>query len=648
MPQRLRRTFAFIFVFASIATSVHAQDYIRLGVTGGYNRNWHHAALPLLTAEPECGNYTYGTGNGMYLGLAGEVPVLTWLRGSARLTWSQLGGSLQTHCSLIEVTDPATGAIVPLVREYTRTAAIDYLQLELGGNIAPFDFPLYGSAGVGFGIPTAASNDEHERIISPSGVRYPDGTIKRKNYEGDIASPSTRLALYAGLGYDYFLKPNLILAPEIAFHYPLTDVASGLDWNIQSMRAGISLQWLIDLREPEAPPPPPPPPPPQVRKPVAHIGAATGASVDITETYVTETFPLLPYVFFEKGTARMIPRYVQLDKEATQAFTETGLPRKNLLIYYQLLDIVGYRMRRNPSANITLIGATDNKGTEEGNDSLARARASEVKRYLTSVWSIAPERIAIKSQKLPPIPTSQTYVEGDEENRRVDIVSNDESLFRPVVHERFSEFDINPPELALSLGSEAVDGIERWDVSISFSGGVAKEFHGAGSPPDSLRWLLSEDLAVGVQSEDALRATLTVYDRNGESSSSEVAIPVSKKQNAFEVGRLSLIVFDFDRADIRGQNKAMIEKFVATAIKPTSTASITGSTDILGEEEHNKELSAARAESVKNIILGQNPGIRNLEARGIGEAPDLYDNTLPEGRFYCRTVSVEVKTPLVK
>ncbi|MDT8323235.1 MAG: hypothetical protein RRA94_03905 [Bacteroidota bacterium] len=49
---------------------------------------------------------------------------------------------------------------------------------------------------------------------------------------------------------------------------------------------------------------------------------------------------------------------------------------------------------------------------------------------------------------------------------------------------------------------------------------------------------------------------------------------------------------------------------VAQAIKPTSSVDITGSTD------------------------------------RIDEAPELYDNDLPEGRFYCRTVAVEVKTPI--
>jgi outer membrane protein OmpA-like peptidoglycan-associated protein len=633
-----------------LAAELQAQETFYLGAAGGYTRNWHNAEMSLISAEPECGTYSYGTGSGMYLGIVGETPLFyPWLRGTARFTWTQLGGSLQTHCSLIEVVDPRSGEPVPLVREYRRSATLNYAMLELGAKGYPLEFPLFASIGFGFGLPVATSNDEHERIISPGGVRYADGTIKRKNFDGDIENSGMRAALLAGIGYDYALRDDVELSPEILYSLPLTDVSSSDAWSVNAMRFGVSLKWRFDIK-PEVPPPPPPPPPaPEApRKPVASIVTTTDAEVSITETYVTETFPLLPYIFFEQGKADMISRYSKLREEYAQSFTETELPRRTLPIYYRILDIVGYRMRRNTEANISLIGSTDDKGTEAGNDSLAMARAAAVRAYLENVWGIDSGRIPVSTQALPPIPTSQTYAEGDEENRRVDIISDDDDLFRPVVHERFSEFDINPPTMKLALGAEAVQGIDRWNVNITFSGGVAAEFSGKGTPPETLDWILSEELAVAVQSEDAMLATLTVYDENGEFNSSNVEIPVSKELSEFEVGRLSLIVFDFDKAEIYGQNKRMIERFVASAIKPNSTAAITGSTDRLGEEEHNQELSAKRALSVEEIILSQNPGITNISSQGIGEAPDLYDNNLPEGRFYCRTVSVEVKTPLLK
>jgi len=56
---------------------------------------------------------------------------------------------------------------------------------------------------------------------------------------------------------------------------------------------------------------------------------------------------------------------------------------------------------------------------------------------------------------------------------------------------------------------------------------------------------------------------------------------------------------------------------------------------------HNQELSFKRAESAKNAI--NHP---NCKSFGFGESKSLYDNNLPEGRFYCRTVEINVETAI--
>jgi outer membrane protein OmpA-like peptidoglycan-associated protein len=230
----------------------------------------------------------------------------------------------------------------------------------------------------------------------------------------------------------------------------------------------------------------------------------------------------------------------------------------------------------------------------------------------------------------------------------VEVLSEDDEIFRPVVHEKLSEYAISPPEMELLLGAEADAAIASWSMTVRHGDVPVAEFGAPGAPPATLRWQLDDLLAARVRAQDSLNAELTVTDARGLSASSSLSIPVTKKQNSFEVGRLSLIVFDFDRSDILPHNRRMISRFVAEAIKSSSSVIITGSTDRLGEADHNLELSAARADNVKDILLSRNPSYRHLESRGIGEAPEMYDNDLPEGRFYCRTVAVEVKTPAGK
>ena len=67
-------------------------------------------------------------------------------------------------------------------------------------------------------------------------------------------------------------------------------------------------------------------------------------------------------------------------------------------------------------------------------------------------------------------------------------------------------------------------------------------------------------------------------------------------------------------------------------------------TDALGREESNKRLSESRAKVVQDEI---NAFIKpeKLTINGLGEVT-LFNNELPEGRFYNRRVFVEIATPL--
>ena len=90
----------------------------------------------------------------------------------------------------------------------------------------------------------------------------------------------------------------------------------------------------------------------------------------------------------------------------------------------------------------------------------------------------------------------------------------------------------------------------------------------------------------------------------------------------------------------------MIKSFIANSIFTNSNTTVTGSTDLLGEKNYNKTLSLDRANEVANYIKQINPNYNINEIKGLGSDKILFDNNTPEGRFYCRTVLVEVKTPV--
>jgi outer membrane protein OmpA-like peptidoglycan-associated protein len=100
----------------------------------------------------------------------------------------------------------------------------------------------------------------------------------------------------------------------------------------------------------------------------------------------------------------------------------------------------------------------------------------------------------------------------------------------------------------------------------------------------------------------------------------------------------NLILFDFDDFKISRENLKIIE-FVKSRMRPQSEVEIRGYTDRLGDDEYNRILSGKRANQTKTLI-----GRPETFTEGVGESVLLYDNDLPEGRFYSRTVEIKLKT----
>lgn len=630
---------------------LHSQPSFFLGGTAGYEYNIHKALFNIFPQGTACGEFQNGHGNGFYAGVTGEFPILTNLRASARGVFARMSGKLTARCTdNIIVPIPGTNEFAPLIRESRYEADLDYGMIELGMRYIPIgSLPIFIHAGVGIGAPVFnASFYQDEEILSPKGVLFENNVRKRPVDAGDFVNAQTRFAVNGGIGYEFRLRKNLSLLPEVSYAHSFSDVTTGRQWKVQNVRAGVSLLFGIGEHE-EAPPQKEEPiiPKPEEPAPAVSIKTTEDASVHILETIVTETFPLLPYIFFEKNSAVLIDRYHHTSTKETFEFREQLLPRKTLDIYHNILDIFGKRLRDNPPITITLIGTTDNKDVELNNQSIAYERAATVKRYFIDVWKIDSGRIEIRTQHLPSIPTSPIYVEGDEENRRVEILSDSDELFRPVVHERFSEYSISPPTMKFDLGATSQNDFVFWQLTAKKGTVTLANFEGRGNLPGHFEWTLSDSVARTVDTQDRITCALTVVDMKGKTSTSGIDVPVFKSRNAHEVSRLSLIVFDFDKSEIVPQNQKMIRKFVAVSIQPRSSVVITGSTDKLGEADHNMQLSTDRAYAVRDILVKEKPSLAFLEAKGIGEAPDVYDNALPEGRYYCRTVAVQVKTPIL-
>ena len=382
--------------------------------------------------------------------------------------------------------------------------------------------------------------------------------------------------------------------------------------------------------------------------------AVAPASVTIEEIKTIDASPLLGHIYFPKDSSNLPSQYVRLGGPETAAFDEHRF-RDTLEKYYQVLNIIGKRLIDHPEAAITVTGCNANTGAEKGNRKLSTARAEAVRDYLQLGWGIAPERLHVEVRNLPKMPSTSRLEEGQADNRRVEINSDDPAIL-DLIRSTYLTTRIDTATLTLHPGITAPHGVTRWTVVASNGRQKLGELDGEGEPPTEIKVPLSTGNLNEMAISGDITVRMAVRDRKGQELAMN-AIPV--KVNFLETSQLlaqkkdflvqekyALILFDFDSDTIDARNQEIVNTIVSR-IKalPQATVDIVGHTDNIGKEDYNIKLSERRALAVYKLLTaayGEDPGER-VRHRGVGPNSPLYDNTTPEARAFNRTVTITLE-----
>lgn len=385
---------------------------------------------------------------------------------------------------------------------------------------------------------------------------------------------------------------------------------------------------------------------------VSHDGVEIKIPVFKIEEFVLNRLdPLLNYVFFEENSSELSKKYKMLRSEEKDDFNIDSLYQISTLdIYYNILNIIGVRLNKFPDAGLTIIGCNSDLGVEKGNTALSQKRADFIKQYLVNVWKVADKRIIVKAQNLSD-KASTPFTEPDkiQENRRAEIYSDDYRILEPVFIENIQRTS-NPPIARFKSTSNSNAGIKNWEIkAYQDKSQELDTFNIAGinNPPVICDWQLENDQLTVPKLKNPIKYILTVTDNKGKvftTDNKELAVEVIKisekrvqRIDDYEIEKFSLILFDFDKSDIESNNKKIID-YISKRIKPESIIEIKGYTDRTGDAQYNMKLSEKRAGSVKSALNRD-----DAKSIGIGEQEFIYNNDIPEGRFYSRTVEVTVK-----
>jgi outer membrane protein OmpA-like peptidoglycan-associated protein len=303
-----------------------------------------------------------------------------------------------------------------------------------------------------------------------------------------------------------------------------------------------------------------------------------------------------------------------------------------------------------PKSVLTIQGNNANTGIEKENTELSRRRAENVKQYLQDIWGIKENRLIVKAGNLPkakslPIDDPETA----QENRRVEFSSNDYRVIEPLDLKNTMATS-NPPKVRFNVQGAADFGVASYTIDAiqaGFNGNSFKQTE-TSSLPNTIDWEIAKNQALTPKLAKPVTCSLTIIDKKGNSKmvgTDQMDIDlitierkIKEHINGYEVDSFSLILFDFNKSDVEDANKKIIAA-IQKRVKKGSEISVTGTTDRIGSEEYNARLSQERANAVKAAI-----NRKGSVSIGKGEQDLRFNNDLPEGRFYCRTVNVVVRT----
>jgi outer membrane protein OmpA-like peptidoglycan-associated protein len=681
----------------------------RYGLFGGYALNVHSADFRALPGVPSCCPvFSSGSGGGMEIGALYEMPLSTWLLLGLRGSYVQHNATLSEREPVYLIVD-GTGRDGAFEHSVDATISSIGLEPSLEARIFGGLFVGIGARVAGYTAHRYAQEERIVDPIDAGTFLDASGgdshSRVRNQNAGEIPDAASLLAQGTiGLGYELPLnaRGTLLLVPEVSYAQSFTDVVKDLDWKPNGLRAGLALKLspapkprrfdtvivrdtvterstsivaaavtlqqrtsdrdIIDTGDTTIERMTiqeiyrrdlPIPPSPFCTVTVAGVddnGAESPvATLRVEEFMSTIAHPLLNYIFFDPNSSQLSDRYTVLRPgEASSFSTENLYGEGTLNVYHTMLNIIGKRMREHPHATLTLTGCNMDFNEEKGNLELSRRRAETIRDYLTGVWGIEAGRMRVETTNLPAKRSNPLTPDGQAEDRRVEISSDTPEILDVLVSGDTTR-TATPPTVRLRPSITAAQGIATWTLRLAQHGATLKEFTGTGAPPSSIDWDPVGDRAHLPRFNDSIEITLEAADQTGEVTRCTTAlatrvVTIREKREQqlgdFTIDRYNLILFNVGESGITPANRRIID-MVSSRLKPNSQITVEGFADRTGSAASNQQLSALRAEATAHAL--NRP---DATTRGIGEARLLYPNDTPEGRFYCRTVQITVKTPL--
>ena len=653
-----------LLVLSGVLTPLKSQvDSIKqpswwFGVAGGANFNFYRGSTQELNSNlttPVA--FHSGFGTGLYL-----APLVEFHRPDSRWGVMLQAGYDNRNGKFKEVFSPCN-----CPRDLS--TKVSYVTVEPSLRFAPFKSGFYLYAG-----PRVAFNLKKSFIyVQKTNPDYPEQEAEA-NVKGDLSHVnSTLISMQVGAGYDIPLSPKanpsqFVLSPFVSFQPYFGQSPRSIEtWNVTTLRVGAALKFghgkktqaskpMLATAEAVVP---------EKNLPDAVVAFFIDAPKNVpVERRVRETFPIRNYVFFNKGSAKIPNRYVLLKKDQVKDFKEdqlevfkpkklSGRSARQMVAYYNLLNILGDRMQKKPTTTIKLAGSSE-KGSEDG-----KAMAESVKKYLVDVFAIEQSRITTEGLDKP---KNAAVKEGGtkeldllrEGDRRVTIETASPTLLMefqsgpeaPLLPVEIESLQEAPIDSYISFNAQgAGQAFTSWSLEVKDENGKIQNF----GPYTQDKISLPGKLILGTRPEGDYKVKMIGVTKSKEKVTKESLVHLvlwTPKKD--EQGMRYSVLFDFNKSKTTTVYEKYLTDIVAPKIPQGGTVIIHGYTDIIGDDTQNQNLSLARANDVKDILekslsaAGRSDVKFEVFAFGEDEKLAQFENKFPEERFYNRSVVIDI------
>ncbi len=514
-------------------------------------------------------------------------------------------------------------------------------------DILPLEFKL----GFAVGLVINKSFEQKEEIARPKGISFGNQLPVLNDFSGDLPNSSN---LYAGLAVGASYRTMTIgkyeVLADIQYTYGLTNVIHSYNWNISTLRAGVTFRRNIEKPEPPRPlvippdEPTLPPPPRQPEPPIIVLKSIyENRELNTGDTLVAEIkrdnfiyyLNYLPVLFYEQNKTLPTAGNILLENSLSEGeknffnvLTQNDFPSN-------YIEILSEKLRQESRAKLKIISIS-----HDDTHDIIEQRAILIKDKLLA-GGISENRITTVAVKSPT--NNFRYSELVDENRKIifefdgkEQLIEHQTEAKRLIHNTNKTIFFQP---AIKSGSEitkfegftTIDGANPVKLNIGENELLLNSsmFVEQGEKLKTLRAYVS------VINDDELTAkdSLLLYLKHTESTNN---VYINCAENLSKFSYFMLAYSDFDKSDFYAVDNTAL-KYIKSKLSEGKKITIYPLTDDLGTPEYNSVLARRRGESAVKLL-----GLAPAQYEIILEPPVKFDTENAYGRILSRSVIVRV------